>query len=140
MSIQQDITKDSSNVNLIYLIAFFIGLIAILLVIARLEARNLPYIYNDRTAFFVLAGIGFIGCTMVMGKALEKYGFSDPLVFISSVLGVIITILFVMFLFKINIPFITNDYEAFLALGLLITSKIFLANFQKLVDILGIFY
>ncbi|MHA2173785.1 MAG: hypothetical protein ACXAB2_08200 [Candidatus Hodarchaeales archaeon] len=140
MSIQQNISTSLSNENLMYIAAFIIGLLGNFIVITQLNGKTLPFISDDRTAFLVLGSIGFIMCTMVMGKAVGKYGFFDPLVLISSIIGIIMTIMILMVIFKIDIPYLASDYDAFLVLAALFVIKILLTNFQKLSDILGIFH
>jgi hypothetical protein len=140
MSIQQDISTNPSNENLMYIAAFIIGVLGTFIVITQLNGKTLPFISDDRTAFLVLGSIGFIMCTMVMGKAIEKYGFFDPLVLISSIIGIIMTIMILMVIFKLDIPYLASDYDAFLVLAALFVIKILLTNFQKLSDILGILY
>ncbi|MHA1994694.1 MAG: hypothetical protein ACW97Z_09150 [Candidatus Hodarchaeales archaeon] len=126
------------TVNITYLGAAILGLMGIIIIIAHFNDVELPFISNDRGAFVAISIIGFIMCTLVMGHAIESYGWIDPAVLISSIIGGIIVILIGLILFNIDLPILSNGRNSFLLLITLVGTKVLLTNVQRIFDIFGI--
>ncbi|MHA1977501.1 MAG: hypothetical protein ACW98F_04270 [Candidatus Hodarchaeales archaeon] len=133
MELQKELT-----INLTYLGAILIGIVGVIIIIARLNDVNLPFVSNDKGAILALSTLGFLMCTMVMKFAIEKYGWMDISVLVSSILGGLIVLLVVAVFLNIEIPLISDDRIAFLTLGALLGIKVILTNGQRLLAISGI--
>jgi hypothetical protein len=131
---------NSGTINLMYLIAVLIGTIGVIIVIARLNDTDIPFISSDKAAFFALGIVGFIMCILVMKHGIELYGWTDLFVIISSVLGTVILLLVAVVIFQIENPIISNDRTALFLLTGLLLAKVILANGQRLLDLVGILY
>ncbi|NWF67533.1 MAG: hypothetical protein HXY40_00465 [Chloroflexi bacterium] len=98
--------------------AWILGGLALLLIVVTLAGVQLPIISGERAAFYVLAIIGFIMCTM--------YGMqwnTNPLNIIGMILGVLALLLVLAVLFNVQLPLITSDRDAFIAMSVIVVVK-----------------
>jgi len=110
---------ENNSTNIVYLFAFILGLVGIGLILTRFYNIKIPFISSDMDIFIFLSVLGFIMCTLVMGKGIEKYGWFDPFVFISSILGVLIVILIGVVLLNISTPWNLNEHNGLILLIIL---------------------
>ncbi len=129
-------TEATSNMN--YLLAAGLGLLGLVIFIARLNEIELPFISDDKGTFLILSVLGFLMCTLAMNIAIEKYGWTDIFVVLSSLLGILVVFLMGIVIF--NLPFISTDRDALNLLIVLLGMKVLLTNSQRIFDLLGILY
>jgi hypothetical protein len=94
-----------------------LGIVAILFVVAYLAGVKAPLITSDRAAFLALTALGFGMCTLGMGSITTQLGWTHPINIIGSVLGVLIILLVIGVLSGWNLPLITDDRAAFIAVA-----------------------
>jgi hypothetical protein len=105
------------------LIANGLGLVTVLYTLAVLAGTRLPLITSSRTAFYGLAAIGFLMCSVGMGKVATGLGWSHPISIVGIVLGVAALALVAAVAFGIRLPWITSDRAALIVLAGLIAVK-----------------
>ena len=140
MAVKKETTISPVILNSLYIIAAFIGVLALILVLAQLNDSPIPFISGDREAFFALAIIGFAMCAFGMYASGELYGWLDPFRIVAIVLGVLNLVLVGAIFFQIQLPFISDVQTAFLVLAVLILIKFVIANGQRILDLAGILY
>ena len=124
------ITETSRRPLAVALTQAVLGIVAALLVVAFLTGTPVPFLSGDRSAFLVLAAVGFLMCALGMGHSLATYGWRDPINLIGTVLGVAILLLVLAVLVGVQVPLIAGDREAFIAVAVLGATKIALAGLR----------
>ena len=97
-----------------------LGILAALLIVSVLTQFNtqLPFINTDQGAFAVLSILGLGMCTAGgIGVTLQKRGWKSGIMLIGSILGVLALAVIGAVVFGIQLPFVSNTHEAFLALA-----------------------
>ena len=140
MAVKKETTISPVILNSLYILAALIGVLALILVLARVNDSPIPFISGDREAFFALAIIGFAMCSLGMYASGELYGWLDPIRILAIVIGVLLIVLVGAVFFQIQIPFISDVETAFLVLAVLILIKFVIANGQRIFDLAGILY
>jgi hypothetical protein len=102
-----------------------LGLLSAIVLAASLGRFKLPLIGSERSAFFALAVIGMIMCTL--GMQFERYGWSHPASIAGIVLGSLALIIVAAVLFRLRLPLITDDRAATIALAAIMTTKAVIA-------------
>ena len=132
--------ENTNSVNIIYIIAFILGLIGFGIVLSRIYDFNIPFITTDKEAFIVFGILAFIMCTLVMNHGIENYGWMDPVIIVASIIGALILLLIVVVFFNIPTPLNLDDRGSLILLAILVVLKMLLANGQRVLDVLGIVY
>ena len=132
--------ENTNSVNLVYVIAFILGIIGIGIVLTRIYNIELPFITDDRGAFIALGILAFLMCILVMKYGIENYGWVDPIIIITSIIGILVFLLIGVVFFNISTPLNLDDRSALILLAILVVTKMFLANGQRILDVLGIIY
>jgi hypothetical protein len=109
-----------------------LGLAALLLIFLVLTGRPIPFISGYRAAFFVLLVIGMAMCAPAIGRAITSGTWTQPLPLIASAIGVVIVLLGIAVLLGAQVPLITGEREAFIALALLGGSKVALTLVDRM--------
>ncbi len=65
-----------------------LALAGIALVAAFLAGLQIPFVTSDRRAFAALAILGWIGCSVAVGPAIQAVGWRDPTIWAAAALGV----------------------------------------------------
>ena len=94
-----------------------LGIVALVLVFGFLNGRKVPMIVNDRSAFIALAIVGFVMCSVSMGKITNSLGWIHPVTIIGAVLGTLLSLLVIAMLTGWRVPFIADYRTAFIALA-----------------------
>ncbi|MHA2105161.1 MAG: hypothetical protein ACW981_17150, partial [Candidatus Hodarchaeales archaeon] len=77
MAVKKETTLSPLILNSLYIFAALMGVLALILVLARLNDSPIPFISGNREAFFALAIIGFAMCSLGMYASGELYGWLD---------------------------------------------------------------
>lgn len=97
-----------------------LGILAALLTVSVLTQVNtqLPFINTDQGAFAVLSILGLGMCTAGgIGVTLQKRGWKSGIMLIGSLLGALALAVIGAVVFGVQLPFVSNTHEAFLALA-----------------------
>lgn len=109
------------------IIVLILGLLALSLVYVVATGRNLtmPVISTDRAALIALLVVGVGMCAVGgIGTSVSKYGWSNPVTIIGSIVGVITFLVVGAVLFGVQLPIITNERAAFLLVTGVIIGKV----------------
>lgn len=102
-----------------------LGIIALLLIVGTLFNIKLPLITSDRTALIALVLVGIAMCTSGgIGRSLELYGWEHPITLIGIVAGVLILAITLLTLAGVQLPLITTDRAAFIAVAVIAAIKV----------------
>ena len=104
-----------------------LGILAALLIVSVLTQFNtqLPFINTDQGAFAVLSILGLGMCAAGgIGITLQKHGWKSGVMLIGSLLGVFALAVIAAVVFDVQLPFVSNTHEAFLALASIGTVKV----------------
>ena len=140
MFVKKETTIPPLILNILYIIAALIGVLALFFVLAHLNGSPIPFISGEREAFYALALIGFVMCSFGIYASGELYGWLDPIRMVAIVIGVFLIALVAAIFFQIQLPFISDDRTAFLILAILILIKFIITNGQRILDLAGILY
>ena len=109
-----------------------LGIVALVLVVAFLTGRKVPMVVNDRSAFIALAVVGFVMCSVSMGKIANGLGWTHPITIVGAVLGTLLILLVIAMLAGWRVPFIPHYRTAFVVLAVIGLVKWALAWFSRL--------
>ena len=118
---------DSSTTLGSNIIVVVLALVAVSLVYVVATGRNLtmPIIATDRAALIALLVVGIAMCAVGgIGKAIDAYGWSNPVTIIGSVIGVLTLVVVGAVLFGVRLPIITDERAAFVFVAGVIVAKI----------------
>lgn len=99
------------------LLSSALGIVAVLFIAAVLMGWKVPMISDDRAAFIALAVIGFVMCSIGMGKIATGLGWTHPITLVGVVLGALVILLVVAMLAGWQVPFIADYRAAFIAVA-----------------------
>jgi hypothetical protein len=97
------------------------------LAFAVLTGRQLPLISGDRAASVALLIIGFAMCTFGSLQGIQPHEWLHPMNILASLLGVLALLLGVVVLTGAQVPLISGERAAFVALAVIIIAKVALA-------------
>ena len=109
-----------------------LGIVALVLVVAFLTGRKVPMVVNDRSAFIALAAVGFVMCSVSMGKIAHGLGWMHAITIVGVVLGTLIILLVIAMLADWQVPFVPDYRTAFIVLAVIGLVKWALAWFSRL--------
>ena len=94
-----------------------LGIVALVLVVAFLTGRKVPIVVDDRSAFIALAVVGFVMCSVSMGKIANELSWTHPITIVGAVLGTLLILLVVAMLAGWRVPFVPDYRTAFMVLA-----------------------
>lgn len=102
-----------------------LGVVVTLFVLAVLRGRNVPFSSTDRGAFFSLAVLGFIMCSLAfpLRSPAPSWNWLNPLVIVAMLLGGLALVLVIAVLFRIPLPLIASERQAFIVMAVIIAAK-----------------
>jgi hypothetical protein len=105
-------------------LSVILGLVAAGVTWAGLE-RRLPFISDERGLFLTVAGVGFVMCCIGLPLASGQKAFSwlNPFVLVATVLGVLAMILIVLVLTGRQVPLLSGERQATIAMAAIIFLK-----------------
>ena len=105
---------------------------------AVLQGKYLLWVRDERGAFILVAGLGFMACTAVMWLGLQRVAnnWLDPFIFCAAILGVASLLLVFAYLTQKGPAWVTGDAALYVLLGL-IGAKFLLATSHAVFNGLG---
>lgn len=107
-----------------------VGIPAALLVATMLTDGAPPFNMSERAAFFTLAGLGLLMCTLAfpLRSPLQGWRWTNPLTVASMILGAVALGLVILVLFGNWLPSAVSESQAFFALAAVILAKVTLGH------------
>lgn len=106
-------------------LVIILGIVAALLVFAVLTNRPVPLLNSDRAVMIALVVIGMAMCAVGgIGPAISHYGFASPIFIIGAALGILMLLIPGAVLVGAQLPLITGEREAIIALAVLGVVKV----------------
>ena len=105
----------------------FGGVLAVF-ILANLLEWPLPLVGNDRLTLVVIGIAGMALCSQGIGRIAANNHWLHPIGLLGMLIGLVTLIVWVGRLGKLNLPFITSDSRAILAMGALMSCKWILAR------------
>jgi len=123
-------TTTATPINQIFL--WGAGILAAALVVTNLLGVKIPFLSGDRNTFFALAVLGFIMCTFGSWSKSQPINWLSPIILAGMLLGILAVALTLSLIFKFQLPLITSERTAVLALTGIIVLKVVLSAALKL--------
>ena len=103
-----------------------------------LSGKSLLWVSDERSAFILVAALGFMACTAVMWLGLQRAAnnWLDPFIFCAAILGVASLLLGFAYLTQMGPAWATENSALYVLLGL-IGAKFLLATAHAVVNGLG---
>jgi hypothetical protein len=108
------------------------GLILAVLILANQLDWRLPLAANDRLTLVVVGISGMALCSQGIGRIAANNHWLHPIGLLGMLIGLVILIVWGGRLLNLNLPVITSDSTAILAMGILMASKWGLARLYGL--------
>jgi hypothetical protein len=136
-----NIEKESCTMNMspiltngMYIVTGALGILTVLLVFAHLTGKLVPLISGDRAAFIALVIIAFlIRSSTIVRLPLTRSYWIHPIAIVVCVLGALALLLIIAVFAGIKLPLIAGDREAFIALAVIVFSKLGLAIVHRII-------
>lgn len=114
------------------LTSLVLGGLAVLLVLATLSGKKIPWISNERTALAVLVVLGMAMCTRGIGRVAATGAWAHPLSILGILLGGLILVIAILALAGKSLPLVSNARQAILAVSVLSVIKLGLSALHRL--------
>lgn len=116
-----------------YAISIGLGILGALFVAAVLRGQRIgPLDFNYRGAFFVLAALGFVMCTLALSSRSggASWSWTNPLTILAMTLGALAIVLVLLMVLRVQPPFISSERGAFIALAAIIAAKVVVGHLR----------
>lgn len=113
-----------------------LGTVVALIVFLTITGRRIPVLSSERGAFFTIAALGFLMCTIGLRSTGSRADFSwlNPFTITAVLLGILAIILVILVIIGRPLPMLSGDRGALIAMAIIIFSKWALANVHRLVS------
>jgi hypothetical protein len=108
-----------------------LGVLAVLLVLATLTGKKVPFIASERAVLVVLVVIGMAMCARGIGRVAALGEWAHPLSILGYLVGVLILVIAVAILAGKPLPLISTPSQAILAVALLSAAKLALSALHR---------
>jgi hypothetical protein len=120
--------SNSVSLNANSIVLATLGLVGAVLVLAVLTNRQIPLVSGDRRAFFVLFAVGFVMCALGPLRNVQPKAWMQPMNVIAALLGGLALFLGIVVLTDWRLSLIPDNRAAFIALAVIVLSKVVLAT------------
>ena len=127
------LTNEELMFLILYLIGTLLGVIVLLILLSVYNKSDFFFLKTTDLKFYGLFLAGFTMCAIVMFSAINYSGWNDIFVILSSILGIALLTIFVMFILNINFLFLSSKDDFIYTLGALIFLKVGIATFQRVI-------
>jgi hypothetical protein len=118
--------SNALSLNASNIVLGVLGIMGALLIFAVFTNRQIPLVSGHRAAFVALLIFGVVMCALGPLRSIQPTAWGQPMTVVAVVLGSLALLLSVAVLSGIRMPLIPNDRAAFVALAIIMVTKVVL--------------